>query len=84
MTDLMDMHVPQDLAVFVHEQNWSLRGSEWTERNAFDRVDALDRLDKNRLAELTSFERFTSHSVRCGLVFLFLVCGTSVGERRSF
>ena len=83
MTDLMDTHVPEDLAVFVHEQNWSLRGSEWTERYAFDRVDALDWLDKNRLAELTSFERFTSHSVRY-LSSFFLVCGTSVGERRSF
>ena len=59
MTDLMDTHVSQDLAVFVHDSIWSLRRSGWIQRHAFGRVDTLDWLDKNRLAEVTSFERFT-------------------------
>ena len=47
MTDLVDTHVSQYLAVFVLNETH------------FDRFDALAWLDKNQLAELTSFERFT-------------------------
>ena len=48
----MDTHVSQDLAVFVHESRDVLNKTHLTELT-------LDWLAKNRLAELTSFKRFT-------------------------
>ena len=70
MTHLMDTHVSQDLTLFVHENSWSLRRSGWFERNAFDRVDALDWLDKDRWQNWRVFN--DSHSARCARVFLFV------------
>ena len=56
----MDTHVSQDLAVSVHEQVGRSDAQDGLNETHIDRVNALDWLDENRLAELTSSERFNT------------------------